>query len=260
MAQINSGHSIPNYLRRIGFHSDSEIALTIETVNQLHELHLKAIPFENLDIFHKVGIQLDADKIYEKVVGKNRGGFCYELNTLFYVLLKQLGFDVQLLSGQVAKRKVGFGPKYDHLAILLTIDSDQWICDVGFGDFVIHPLAFNLDVIQQDRYTAYRILKLEEQLFLIQHMGKAGQWRDSYKFNIQAEELNAFESMCRYHQTSPESHFTQGVICSRLTDTGRVTLTKTNLIITSHGVKDIYEIDNDVHFDQQLLKYFNIVL
>jgi N-hydroxyarylamine O-acetyltransferase len=43
--------------------------------------------------------------------------------------------------------------------------------------------------------------------------------------------LQAFESMCRHHQTSPESVFSTGLICTRATETGRITLSRNRLII-----------------------------
>jgi len=68
----------------------------------LHEAHLLAVPFENLDIVLGRAIVLDEASLWTKIVDHHRGGFCYELNGLFALLLRALGFQVDLLSAAVA--------------------------------------------------------------------------------------------------------------------------------------------------------------
>src|SRR5690348_7230935 len=70
-------------------------------LRSLQKAHLLSVPFENLDIHYKIPIELNARGIYEKVVIKRRGGFCYELNSLFGELLSSLGFNVKLISARV---------------------------------------------------------------------------------------------------------------------------------------------------------------
>ena len=64
------------------------------------------VPFENLDIQNK--IKIDLDNLFDKIVIRNRGGFCYELNGLFYKLLKQIGFAVRMVSarGIIQQQKI----------------------------------------------------------------------------------------------------------------------------------------------------------
>ncbi len=76
------------YLRRIGI-EENEIAPTLENLKLLQRQHLLNVPFENLDIHWKRPILLDTDKFYEKIIGKKRGGFCYELNGLVLRIFKE---------------------------------------------------------------------------------------------------------------------------------------------------------------------------
>jgi len=80
---------IKAYLRRIDY-AGARTPDT-ETLNALHRAHMRAAPFENLDIGRGVPIVLDLEALYAKIVGHRRGGFCYELNGLFAELREHFG-------------------------------------------------------------------------------------------------------------------------------------------------------------------------
>ncbi len=88
------------YLDRINYHGSTDPIL--ETLCALHRAHMLAVPFENLDIPLKRPIVLDQELLFDKLVNRRRGGFCYELNALFSALLREMGFNVQRLSARVA--------------------------------------------------------------------------------------------------------------------------------------------------------------
>jgi len=94
---------------------------------------MRTVPFENLDIHLKRPIVLEDNALFDKIVTRKRGGFCYELNGLFAALLRALGFDVVMLSAGVANPEREFGPDFDHMALLVTLEQ-SWLADVGFGD------------------------------------------------------------------------------------------------------------------------------
>ena len=82
-----------DYLKRINYSGSLEPSLKV--LKQLQQAHLMSVPFENLDIHYGRTIELDLDKIFNKVVVDHRGGFCYELNGLFGELLSMLGFKIK---------------------------------------------------------------------------------------------------------------------------------------------------------------------
>jgi N-hydroxyarylamine O-acetyltransferase len=108
------------YLQRINY--DGALAPTAETLCQLQVAHLHAVPFENLSIHLGEPIVLEDEALFRKIVERRRGGFCYELNGLFSALLRALGFDVVRLSAGVAKAEVGFGPEFDHMALMVWLE------------------------------------------------------------------------------------------------------------------------------------------
>jgi N-hydroxyarylamine O-acetyltransferase len=191
------------YLRRIGIEK-TDLAANLETLKLLQKQHLLHIPFENLDIHWKHPIVLDTARFYEKIVFGGRGGFCYELNGLFDELLKEIGFQTKKISARVFGG-ADFGAEYDHLAILTRIEDEDFLTDVGFGDFAAAPLRFVSDVEQQDANGTFLIRKFGEDYFeVVKKQG--GEWKSEYIFKTLARNLAEFSEMCRFHQTSPESH------------------------------------------------------
>src|ERR1700761_5800644 len=102
---------VEGYLRRIEY--DGPRDPSPMTLRDLHRQHLFTVPFENLDIPLGTPIRLDPDRLYQKIVVRRRGGFCYEPNGLFGELLTALGFRVHMLSARVRHEAGGFGPEFD---------------------------------------------------------------------------------------------------------------------------------------------------
>src|ERR1051325_3885187 len=118
------------YLRRINYHGPTNPSPT--TLRALHVAHLRSVPFENLSIQAAEPIVLNDEALFEKIVGRRRGGFCYEANGLFAALLRALGFKVSMLSAGVADAEGVFGPPFDHMALMVSLER-RWLLDVGFG-------------------------------------------------------------------------------------------------------------------------------
>ena len=116
---------IEKYLERIDYKGDTEPSMGL--LSALQKKHLLDIPFENLDIHYKTPIKLNSATIFEKVISNKRGGFCYELNSLFYELLRSIGFNVKMISARVFNsKKQTFSPEFDHLAIVANVNSANW--------------------------------------------------------------------------------------------------------------------------------------
>jgi len=189
-----------------------------------------AVPFENLSIHANEPILLQEKSLFDKIVLRQRGGFCYELNGLFAVLLHGLGFNVKMLSAGVARTDGGFGPDFDHMTLMVSLE-ERWLVDVGFGDSFRQPLLIDRRDVQVQGDRLYQIDDDGVYLILKERDGK-GAWKPQYRFTLQPRQLADFVDMCHYHQTSPESSFTQQRVCSKAKTDGRVTLSDMRLIVT----------------------------
>jgi N-hydroxyarylamine O-acetyltransferase len=225
---------IPAYLERIAYSGSTEPTAT--TLRALHRAHLFAVPFENLDIALGRKIVIDEARILDKVVRQRRGGFCYELNSAFAALLRAVGFEVTLLSARAARPNGGEGPEFDHLALRVGLEQ-PWLADVGFGESFLEPLKIEPGIEQSDPAGTFRLAEKGDRS-QVEKAGSDGMWKLQYSFSLQPRTLEDFSGMCHYHQTSPESHFTQNRICSRATPDGRITLSGMKLITTVNGQRE----------------------
>jgi N-hydroxyarylamine O-acetyltransferase len=215
-----------------------------------------SVPFENLDIHWGNEIVLDQQRLVSKIVEAKRGGFCYELNGAFAALLGELGFDVKMLSAGVATESGGFGPPFDHLALLVELN-ERWLADVGFGDSFVEPLLLDETGEQIREGRAYRISRSMDGLLLERR--EEGLWRPQYRFTLRPYRLADFAGMCVYHQTSPESPFTRKRVCTLATSEGRITLSEDRLIITGNGERREQPIVDEEEHATALREYFGVV-
>lgn len=244
------------YLSRIGL-LPNHLEPNDEVLRLLQRSHLLTVPFENLDIHWKRPIVLDIEKFYAKIVGERRGGFCYELNGLFNELLRSLDFKTRLVSARVFNG-VEHGPEYDHAAIIVTIDEDKYLADVGFGDFSTEPLRFSLGAEQHDPAGVFVIRRFDDEYFEVAKR-EGGEWKSEYVFKDLPRELSEFTEMCDFQQYSSESHFTKGKLCSILTEDGRKTLTENKFLLTIGQERREEKIESSEAFSLVLLREFGIV-
>lgn len=247
-----------SYLQRLNY-SGSTVP-SAETLRQLHLAHLQNVPFENLSIHSGEPIVLDDPALFEKIVTRRRGGFCYELNGLFASLLTALGFSVVKLSARVASANGEFGPDFDHMTLMVTApDAPQtrWLADVGFGDCFNEPLLLDSRQAQPQGARAYRIDAGEDYLVLMQREGE-GEWQPQYRFTLKPHEYPDYEEMCHYHQTSPQSHFTKARVCTRTTPEGRITLSELRFITTANGERHERMLDDESAYQSMLREQFGI--
>jgi N-hydroxyarylamine O-acetyltransferase len=238
------------YLRRIGV--EHPAWPTADVLRELHLHHLRAVPFENLSIHLGDEIVLEEKQLLDKVVGARRGGFCYELNGAFGTLLAALGFDVTLLAGRVYGEEGRLGIPYDHLALRVrTVVGGDWLADVGFGAHSHWPLAFGERGEQVDPGGTFRVIEAGDPSGSgFSEYGDLDVLRNGkpeYRLEARGRLLGDFAAGAWWHSTSPTSHFTQSLVCSRVTEEGgRITLSGRSLTVTSpDGTKEVSELGTD---------------
>jgi len=250
--------NVESYLKRINYHGS--LAVTPETLRDLQVAHLKTVPFENLSIHAGEPIVLEDEALFKKIVEQRRGGFCYECNGAFAGLLRALGFQVEMLAAGVAHREGGFGPIFDHMALAVNL-AERWLVDVGFGDSFLEPLLLDSREEQVQGTRSFRIDADGNYLILLRR-NEGENWEPQYRFTQQSFGFPDYEEMCRFHQTSPESHFTRNLICSRVTDDGRITLSDLRLVTTSGPQRTRAEqtLTTREEYDRILRDQFGIVM
>ncbi len=225
MAQID----VTGYLTRIG-------ATERDSLADLQRAHLLAVPFENLSVHLNEPYSLAPADLYDKVVTRRRGGFCYELNGLFSILLTELGHRVELRSAR-PRNGERWGPPLDHLALVV---DHGLLVDVGFGAHSTFPLRMDITEDQPDPGGVFRVRPAAYGEFEVTHHDEP-----AYLVEARPYELRDFAAMCWWQAHDPVTHFTNSLVCSRLTESGRVTLSGRKLIETVDGERAETELGDD---------------
>lgn len=243
-----------SYFERIGYRGVA--AATVETLFDLHRAHCMSVPFENLDIHLGRPIGLDARTAYDKIVGRRRGGFCYELNLLFADLLRHLGFEVAILEGRVV-RNGAQGLSYGHL--MLKVESaGAWLVDVGFGDGSHTPLNLADRTVKHHPEGEFQIQEADG-IYTMWCRTLTEDLAAQYQFDLEARPIEAFAARCAWTQRSPESGFTQRIICSLPTDNGREGILGTECVTFRNGEKCVQPLTRSER-DEILINRFGIDL
>ncbi len=249
---MNTQLFVQKYLERIKL--QDELHPDRNTLIKIHRQHLLNIPFENLSIFENRKIEFDTEKLFTKIVTQKRGGICYELNGLLFHLLKCIGFKAKYLSARV----LDDGNEFDHVLIMVQIESDRYLADVGFGDNFLEPLKFDLDTVHKDLKGYFKITRAENSAYTLLKSADGLEYSAEYTFSLSGRSLDDFRERCSYFETSPESRFRKKRLCSLERENGRISLSDNKLTMTQGEIREEKKIENDSEFDLYLKEVFDI--
>ena len=232
------------YLSRIGVEPSDVSRRDHETLERLQRAHVTTVPFETLAITGDPygdrdgeGVTLAVPDLYEKIVERRRGGFCYELNGLFGWLLDELGFDVERRAARVVDEGEA-RPPANHLTTLVSLDR-PYLVDVGMGTPVMRrPLPLDGTVREDDAGVAWRVAESDrpDADYVSQFRTPDDEaWTDRFVFRDVPRELDYFEATCEFLQSAPESPFTGDPVVSIAVDGGHLKLGPETLTELPHG-------------------------
>jgi N-hydroxyarylamine O-acetyltransferase len=217
---------IDHYLERIGWRGTLNV--DSQTLRDLHFQHATRIPFENLDIQLGRQISLEPEALERKMVGNQRGGYCFEQNTFFQHVLREIGFEVIACEARVRMGRQIIAPR-THMLLIVQVDGEKYLADVGFGgDGLLYPVALNGSEQKQFLWD-YRIK--EEGRFLVLQTRKQDGWSDLYAFVPEHREPIDFELANWYTSTHPQSRFVQTLTVQLPTPEARLIVRNKTYII-----------------------------
>ncbi|TFV55738.1 arylamine N-acetyltransferase [Mycobacterium sp. PS03-16] len=221
---------VPAYLDRIGHRGP--VGPTVATLSALVAAHNRSIPFENLDPLLGTPVaDLSAPALFDKLVARRRGGYCYEHNGLMGHVLAELGFGVDRLAGRVVwMHTTDALPAQTHQLLAVTVPGEDtpWLVDVGFGGQTLtSPIRFTPGVEQPTRHEPYRIRDRGEG-FVLEALVR-GDWQPLYLFTGRPQPLVDLEVGSWYVSTHPRSPFVTGLTAALVTDDTRWNLRGRNL-------------------------------
>lgn len=220
------------YLQRLGY--DRPPAPTLQTLRDLQLRHVCTFAFESLSTLLRLPVPIDLASVEQKVLIDGRGGYCYELNQMFLLLLQELGFDARGITGRVV---MGGPPDArtarTHRLSLVTLDGVRYITDVGFGGMVpSSPLLLDTEVVQATAHEPYRVTFDGHDSYTL-WVQVANEWRGLYVFDLQVQATIDYEIGNWYVSTHPDSVFVGQLKVARLAAGRRHTLNNANYAIHS---------------------------
>lgn len=247
------------YRERIGYHGP--IAPTRASLAALQLLHVKAIPFENLDPLSGTTPRLDLPALVDKLVRSPRGGYCFEHNHLFKAVLEAFGFrPVPLIGRVLLNSPEDAQTPRSHMLLRLHCEGEDLICDVGFGGQVMTgPLRLVPGLAQETPHEPYK-LERDGGLWSLRAL-VAGEWRLLYRFTLDPVWPIDYQVANHYVSTHPSSHFVQRLGVARVLPRGRLTLREGRL--TEHRLgelSEIQEIEGDDSLRAVLAERFGIAV
>ncbi|HCU0293257.1 TPA: N-hydroxyarylamine O-acetyltransferase [Citrobacter sedlakii] len=221
------------YFARLNWSGPTDV--TLETLRALHLQHNCTIPFENLDVLLPREMQLDEQSLAEKLIGARRGGYCFEQNGVFERVLRELGFTVRSLLGRVVLSNPPSLPPRTHRLLLVEVDGEVWIADVGFGGQTLTaPIRLLADIPQQTPHGEYRLLQEGEDWIL--QFRHHTHWQSMYRFDLVPQHQSDYVMGNFWSAHWPQSHFRHHLLmCRHLPDGGKLTLTNFHFTHYEHG-------------------------
>jgi N-hydroxyarylamine O-acetyltransferase len=243
---------LADYLKRINYTGD--VKPDLATLTALHRAHLLTIPYENLDIHRDCPLTVDVAQIYEKIVMQHRGGWCFEMTGLFAWVLREIGFDVTMLSSFVGRTEVKETGAGDHLVLLVRLDK-PYLADMGFGNAFLEPLQLAEGTYERGIFT-YSLLHKDGRWWF-KNQRYAG---DGYDFDLEPYQLSDFAGQSTRLQTSPQSGFVRNTVCLRFVPDGLIALRGAVFRTTSADGQADEIIDNALRYERVLSEKFDLNL
>lgn len=215
------------YFARIGWAGSTDRRPTVEVLRSVHRAHMLGIPFENLEPLLGSAPSLALPDLERKLVRGERGGYCYEHNTLLAAALTQLGFHVTLLTARVV---LGAAPgdvrPRTHMLMKVDVEEEgeggptSWLADVGFGSHgaLLEPIPLAVDTELLDTPRRHRLVHAPHdgplEMWELQ-ADKGGYWEPQYEFTLEPFEAPDYEVINWHIATNPRSPFRQAVYAQR---------------------------------------------
>jgi len=237
--------NLQDYCARIGY--TETLNADLPTLQALMRAQLFSVPFENLDVQAGKLVSLELADIVKKIVYNPRGGYCYEVNSLFAIALDAVGIDYYL----VGARPMFYPTRRarTHMVVIAKINGEEYLCDTGFGSFGIRaPLALSAvnQSIQQDD-DVFRLACSDGKNFTLQALTK-GEWVNQYGFDLYPHELLDFIPANYFNSKSPDAVFVQQFLVVKHDELGRTILSGNRLRRVEKGESTLTELSPEAIF------------
>ena len=225
-------------------------------LSEMVRRHVATFTFSSVGCRLGEALPLDFEALFDRIVVRRRGGYCFEHNGLFYEVLDELGFSPELYLGRVIYNQATH-PGLTHRISMIAHEGQRYVVDVGFG-----PLGPRVPVLlsEEESSDGQRVFRVKEQIPGELHLQvfKDGDFFSLYRFELarygQADcELGHF-----YSHRHPKAVFVNNLVASRLLENETRSLRNLGYqIITTSGTQT-YPIDSPEQLTQLLVEELDL--
>ena len=221
LTETLSDYDLQRLLDRIQVHHVHEP--NFDCLERLRDAFSKSFAYENIDVLLGREIRLNRDALVTKLLDQGRGGYCFELNTLFGIMLKTLGYDVAMHLGRVWLRNPQGVPERNHGTIIVVIENISYLADVGFGGRSPRIVMRILDddaVLDGDAANEpVRIIEFQDDLMVQRKI--EGCWHNQFSFERKPASVNDVAVANFFQYAYPDSQFKHHLFVGKFTENGR---------------------------------------
>lgn len=257
---------LPAYLTRIGVTMGSPAPPpSLSLLSLIMSAHSRAISFENVEVVKGNAIDMSDSAIFEKLVTRSRGGYCFEQNPLLLWALRSLGFDAVPVLCRV---RWGKAPDQDtaftHIALIVTLDSEQWLTDVGFAvNNSIEPIRVSAGP-QKAMDGTFRVEERPDGYtwFEVENRKEAGKFLALYKYRtVRWETYPDLECMNHFSCRFPSARFTNQLFVATIRDASKWHILNTEMVersLESGEVLSTTKIESEARLLLELREKFGL--
>ncbi|MFB6126237.1 MAG: arylamine N-acetyltransferase [Halolamina sp.] len=233
--------AVSAYLDRVGLPTEVVSPPDADALARLQHAHVRSVPWETFAVAGDPygpaageGVSLASEDLFEKLVARERGGFCYEHNALFAAVLDELGFDVSVRAAHMLDSGGNIGTPASHSALVVAVDDRRLLVDVGLGTPPMRrPTPLSGAEREDEAGVGWRVVASDRpDADVGTQYRRPGEstWNDRYVYRDVPREWGYFAAPCEYLTTAPESPFADSPTASLATPDGWVKLTADRLV------------------------------
>ena len=216
-------NKISAFLKRIGLDEHTKIEHSVDFLKLIQYQAVTHIPYENIDIIKGVPLNLEPEYLFDKIVTRGRGGYCFELNALLSYILKEMGFEVADYLARFLREVKGI-PVRHHRVVAVKIENKTYISDIGIGSKAPkYPLELTEEILQTQLDEAYEFSK-DEALGWVLWEHHKGEKRKYISFTEDKQLEVDFILPSFYCEKHPNSKFNKSLMVAMKTEKGRITV------------------------------------
>lgn len=220
------------YLQRLGVPASEPSGAALA---QLHEAHVRAFTFDNVDVLLGRHPGVSLDDIQQKFIVRGRGGYCFEHATIVAAALERLGYEVRRHLGRVGDPASGTQQGRTHMVVEVVLDGQRLLCDPGFGMSLLRPIPMT-DGAEDDYLPGwrYRLRRTDAGGWAL-YRWREGGWELAH--TTDELEVTPVDVVIGHHYTStyPGSHFSTGLLLAKHLPGEHITVTHDSLTVRTPG-------------------------